>query len=589
MAAEKLKGEGNTMFTKGCWAEAAAKYGEYITLLFRDEESKEAQSKLVIGYSNRAETWLKLKKYVQAHDDCERALEYDPTHLKSWGRKARALEGLFLHLDAARTYRKLLQGFTLSASEKSWMKEALMISETKDRQSRWGIIEQDMDEKWEKADPGPELLASAPNLEEYVGPIRIGRTQKMGRGLFVTRNVGEGDLLLVSNIWTSNRFTMESETMPLDNALYTLQQSVEEIVNEAKENLQDLTHLQRLIQLDTLGGPYPDDLLLRDAPPMRYFKPVNSLERGGWRVTDEDRKHPALTNTFDRPFITKVILEKQLYHHGPKLLEISELYVLPSLMNHSCVPNVSTITLNNGKRSRIFRATRSIRAGEELFRAYHNILCPVDERRILHGKQNCECQRCTLELKLLREVSLLNYVAGECGDLAIENENENMWNCSTDVKQNVRTRSMTLLTAINDLFVHVSNLANLDDVKQDWIRASLTRFGRILLDPAIRMLPEVTFEQIQERDKLLVHVILAALTVDRASEVALSMCSGIATEEAPNIFNPVTDSMEEHLEAQVLLDCARRIVELSYGSGLKSQTIFNIVKSYAGRLKDLPF
>ncbi|BBN15397.1 protein MpATXR9 [Marchantia polymorpha subsp. ruderalis] len=589
---EEVREEGNRMFGKGRWARAIAKYGQYIALLVGDKTDETTRSKLVVGYSNRAEAWLKVHKYVKALDDCNKALELDNAHLKSLLRKGRALEGLRMFQEAVETYKEILGSSSfdcLSGSVRDSIEISYENAFMKDRQTRFGEIENAFETSWKLFPAGPDMIETPPSLEEYVGPVEIRRVPGMGRGLFATRNVQAGELLLVSNALTTNKISTDdrSELPPLEKKLDHLIYAVEEVVRDAMENLHDLTQLQRLIQLDTLGGPYPEDSQYRDAPPMRYFTPVNALPPGCKSVTAQDMTHPALRNEFPRAFLRRVIYERQIYQYG-KVLKILEIYVLPSLMNHSCLPNVSVMGLRNERFSRVFRASRDIRQGEELFHAYHNIFCPLDERRWLVGGVLCKCSRCSLEARLLQECSMLNYMASECTDIGSHCDHLSLSTYTEEQLERLKRRCITAITAVGSLFKDIPKLSALRDDEKDFIRASFVRFYRLLLDPQIKGLPGYSADNLLSERRLIANIIIAMHTCDPASDLALAMCAE-AAKEKPFLYNHATDSIEPYGEMEVLLNSGRRILELTYGPELTCRSIFKIFVSYEGSLVYLPF
>ncbi|KAL2621670.1 hypothetical protein R1flu_001875 [Riccia fluitans] len=588
MAFDQLLSEGNEMFDLGRWPEAIDKYGEYIALLANYSGNEDLKFRRVRVHSNRAGVYLKLKNYLAALDDSERALRMDKTHFKSWIRMISAFDGLGLYQEEVRSIKQLPHAITLTDRGKSWAEAALQSAERKDRQTRFGDIEPEMNRKWENQQPGPQLLASAPNLEEYVGPIRIGRTQTMGRGLFATRDIQQGELLLVSNALTSSRSAIKCEVMPVKNWIYKVLQSLEEIVKEAEHNIENFSQFQRLVQLDTLGGPYSEDQLDRDVPPMRYFIPINALPEESWGVTEKDMKHPALKNCFTREFLMGIVKDKQLSRHNATLFTISELYVLPSLMNHSCLPNVSVVALYNQKASKVFRASRFIRDGEELFRAYHNIFCPVDERRILYAENYCQCLRCTRELQLNREVPLLGFMGSECKNVDTMTHHTDLSEWPLENLARLRMSCMTGITAVNSLSSTLPKLENLSWEGQHWLRAALiVRFLRPLLHPSMQKLPSLSEEH--NFLPMVIKAVQSMLVVDPASELALSICCKTAMISARISNRGTNPDSEMEQGEQFLLDCATRIIDLLYGSGVSHETAWKILKSYEERLSDFPF
>lgn len=73
------------------------------------------------------------------------------------------------------------------------------------------------------------------------------------------------------------------------------------------------------------------------------------------------------------------------------------LWMIPSFMNHSCTPSVSTLVIG---KAMLVVAARDLKPGNELTVAYFDIFRPLKERRIsMRRSWNfvCTCSRCTLE------------------------------------------------------------------------------------------------------------------------------------------------------------------------------------------------
>jgi tetratricopeptide (TPR) repeat protein len=79
--------DGNAHYKKGHFGEAVKCYTRCIAINPRN----------VPALSNRAMTYLKLKEWKKAVQDCDLALRTDSTHVKSYTRKATALNGLGRH------------------------------------------------------------------------------------------------------------------------------------------------------------------------------------------------------------------------------------------------------------------------------------------------------------------------------------------------------------------------------------------------------------------------------------------------------------------------------------------------------------
>ena len=93
--AEKLKKQANAKLNKGDVAGARVLYGEGLACLPANgpdtEEGRELAASL---YANRAVTFFREKKFASTVQDCDKSLELDPKHEKSYIRKWRALMAL---------------------------------------------------------------------------------------------------------------------------------------------------------------------------------------------------------------------------------------------------------------------------------------------------------------------------------------------------------------------------------------------------------------------------------------------------------------------------------------------------------------
>lgn len=83
LKAEREKDKGNEAFRAGDYDEALVYYSRSISLV-----------ETVAARNNRAQTYLKLKDFNKAFDDCEHVLQVEPTNLKAILRRAVANQGL---------------------------------------------------------------------------------------------------------------------------------------------------------------------------------------------------------------------------------------------------------------------------------------------------------------------------------------------------------------------------------------------------------------------------------------------------------------------------------------------------------------
>lgn len=83
----------------------------------------------------------------------------------------------------------------------------------------------------------------------------------------------------------------------------------------------------------------------------------------------------------------------------------SALYLLASLFNHSCEPNVN-VNFPNNDATAVFTAARHVSAGEQLFITYTDAEQEIDVRQeylaFAYGFK-CQCPRCQEELAELQK------------------------------------------------------------------------------------------------------------------------------------------------------------------------------------------
>ncbi|XP_051574965.1 sperm-associated antigen 1 isoform X1 [Myxocyprinus asiaticus] len=79
-----LKTEGNDLVKRGCYQDALHKYTECVELKPHE----------CAVYTNRALCYIKLERFTEAKQDCDSALQLDPTNKKAFYRRALAYKGL---------------------------------------------------------------------------------------------------------------------------------------------------------------------------------------------------------------------------------------------------------------------------------------------------------------------------------------------------------------------------------------------------------------------------------------------------------------------------------------------------------------
>lgn len=394
---EDVRKEGNKCFREQNWNAAAEHYTKCIdaALLQLKDSSSNGNNNIIDcllhAYSNRAETWLQIKEFKWALEDSNDALRIDIGHLKALYRKGRALLGL-KHYGAA--CECLKQADKTSAGQRE-IQEALGRAKTLYTQSRSG-----------KYDISDYLLgqptSSPPEVADFVGRVEIKMTEDgRGRGLYATRKIRTGELLLVSNPVAVAYGNASTTAVCMDKALNTASQVdlVAAVVCHAGKSQKLLRQLYSLHYSST-----PSSL---EVPAIDLFKTDGHMSEGqaeqdGNLQVDVNRIREIInSNSFGAAeghmFASrKKRLQVRLCQRGHSF---TGLWLLPSLINHSCLPNSSRLDVG---RAMFIHASKPIERGEEITISYFDTLLPLPQRQSWceNWGFKCKCKRCVLEHSL---------------------------------------------------------------------------------------------------------------------------------------------------------------------------------------------
>eukprot|EP01018_Ginkgo_biloba_P013777 Gb_00792 [translate_table: standard] len=388
LSVEELRKVGNRCFGDEDWMGAINLYSQCIERATNEEpvamSSTSANQTLLLSFSNRAETWLKLNNFERALCDCDKALEIDPHHVKTIYRRGRALHGLQQYEEAITCLQSALEHSSENGNA----------AEIKARLDR--AVKFNTQSKTGKYDLSRYFLGAeyAPEVADFVGSVILKRTDDgRGRGLFATENVRAGDLLVVSNALaysvTCGNIQMEW----------------------SQRRLESLSRINVITKLVTLTSPKA----LRQLLSLQY----SSCEENGLEVPSMDLFKPNTAHhdcfnggpagqemQVDMDRIIKIFKENSF---GGKIAKISSrasgvpmdgmwsgLWALPSLINHSCLPNAKFIHIGEAV---FIHATCSIPKGQEVNICYGDALMPfVARSESCRGWGfTCTCKRCKVE------------------------------------------------------------------------------------------------------------------------------------------------------------------------------------------------
>lgn len=231
---------------------------------------------------------------------------------------------------------------------------------------------------------------------DYVGPIevRVCENSKCGRGLFVTRDVEPGELLLVEKAFSAAfvKQVKRSERVekPARNADGGAAPQLEKDEEKAREKV---TALQAGLTSKTLTKLILNSSLqpafLDLHPGLNINKKVNKPESLGDAVQSRLE-----LNAFAFPLHS---IPRPSLASRPSTNYFSRgIWIRASYVNHTCNPTVRRSFMSDFI---ILRAQSHIRRDTEIRLDYVSCLMPVSQRRQLlsHYGFHCECERCVSE------------------------------------------------------------------------------------------------------------------------------------------------------------------------------------------------
>ncbi|KAL6562506.1 hypothetical protein OROGR_003513 [Orobanche gracilis] len=337
------------------------------------------QKTLCLAFSNRAEARARLFKFSDALKDCEEALRIEKSHSKTLLCKGKILlsmnrYGMALHCfklailnPQANENADLVNGFL----EKCKKLESL---------SRTGAFDVS---DWVLSD----FKGKIPEFAEYIGAAEIKKSGISGRGLFATKNVESGSLMLVTKAVAVDRAIMPRASD--ENAhLVIWKRFIDKVVETAKKRSELDFLISNLSSSENEGSlGIPEIGIFR--PEADYLSSGDSCEK-----LDIEKMLSILdVNALLENANSAKVLGKNADYQGVGL------WILASFINHSCEPNVRRLHIGDHA---IVHASRDVKAGEELTFAYFDILLPLNKRREMSKNWGfvCKCGRCEFEENL---------------------------------------------------------------------------------------------------------------------------------------------------------------------------------------------
>lgn len=371
----QLKVEGNTAFKRGNWQDAGKFYTEALAKADNDTDLRRTL------HRNRAQVHLHLGQYQFASEDAIAAVatEDDTPHqanmlnVKSYFRAGRA--------------QYQLGNYVLA---KEYLDKALGLDPTDDTvkadlaRTKKRILEQQKG-NYEFDAMAQSATASHMKLDHatFTSNTRIGSAGKRGRGLFVTKTIKHGDLVMVEKAFCASfadDLGKEHSTLiniNTDRVYYgTHAECLYEAIDKIRRNPEEASAFFDLHN----GGKFKG-------------KQVRSLD--GAVVPDVFHAEAiAELNGFRCPRIRSKSGDEETLGGAS-----CGIWLRASYMNHSCVPNTTVALIGD---MMIVRAARDIKAGEEILTSYVSVTArfPEREKKLGFWGFQCDCALCQLERKL---------------------------------------------------------------------------------------------------------------------------------------------------------------------------------------------
>ncbi|TYH91033.1 hypothetical protein ES332_A13G089800v1 [Gossypium tomentosum] len=334
---QQLRSKATELLLREEWRDSIQLYSELIDLCQSQISNTHQHSdpghlsklhkSLCVAFSNRAEARSKLQHFTQALNDCDQALQIEATHFRTL-----ICKGSFDLSDW------VLNGFRGKPLE----------------------------------------------LAEYIGPVKVNRSEISGRGLFATKNIDAGTLVLVTKAIAIERGILGGQDSA-ENAQLVMWKN---FIDKVKEAVTRCQRTQLLIDMLSTG----ENEAGLEVPDMSIFRP--EIEENGCsndQKLDMDKILSILdVNSLVEEAVSAKVLGKNSDFYGVGL------WILVSFINHSCNPNARRLHVGDYV---IVHASRDVKAGEEITFMYFDALSPLEKRveMSLSWGFNCRCSRCKIE------------------------------------------------------------------------------------------------------------------------------------------------------------------------------------------------
>ncbi|PVG03750.1 hypothetical protein CPB86DRAFT_821844 [Serendipita vermifera] len=250
---------------------------------------------------------------------------------------------------------------------------------------------------WKELFEGSLHPGFKPDIADFRGPVAVTDLSHRGggRGLTATRDVDVGELLIVAKPFSAAfleeskgprgrwALNVDTNTFKLETSFITFQKTMEKIA---------MNPVQYFELLDLYAGDcFPP--ISKTAPPSPRNWPDNPLEFS--HNIDSARFYDILSlNSFNFEPVNKLASFKDDEEEAKA--KPTGFYLLPSYINHSCIPNAGR---ENFGDAMVIRAVQKIRKREEIYLSYPGIGAPYSHREdsLTKWAIDCGCEVCRFD------------------------------------------------------------------------------------------------------------------------------------------------------------------------------------------------
>ncbi|KAF5673872.1 TPR domain-containing protein [Fusarium heterosporum] len=368
--------DGNKSFHKKQWVLAQYSYSKALDIAKSSEEEQLARL-------NRSMTNLKLNRPARALQDITQAYNPEkPTEMALF-RHATAL----YHLGKFEEYETRIQTLLEAFPDSKMGKLGLELAKARLHEQKTGKY--DFKKMYEQAKAKtPPLIDCA----TFSSPVEIRDSPGRGRGLFTTKAVSAGDLLLCEKAFS---YSFIDDTRLTDEATWMVNLTTKQMTAGASANLwpqvvQKLYHDSEALALfqELYHGEY---------------KKATVSECDGAPVVDAFLVEKILSlNSFGCPRTSRDFFEKHVFSGKNEyttrerpLFTIAGVWLIASRINHSCIGNCQRSFIGD---MLIIRAAQDIPANTELVFSYrattHSESLQDYQKKLAKWNFVCSCELC---------------------------------------------------------------------------------------------------------------------------------------------------------------------------------------------------